>query len=151
MSSLEIARAFFARMDARDTNGLLALITPDADVSLIPLHLQGTAQDVGRHYVEQLVRAFPDLSVRVRRLFVGHDAVAVAEITIAGTQAADFFGIVNHEKLMDLDQVWFLHINGPTIDRIRAYWCQNRLYRRLGVKRLDHVTSSRPETSNAQQ
>ena len=76
----------------------------------------------------------------MRRLFVGNDNTAVAEITIAGTQAADFFGIVNQEKLMDLDQVWFLHMSDGVIDRIKAYWCQSRLYRRLGVKRLDHVT-----------
>ena len=140
MNSLDIARTFFARMDARDANGVLALVTPHAKVTLVPLNLQGDVEDVGRRYFEQLASAFPDLSVRVRRLFVGNDNTAVAEITIAGTQAADFFGIINQEKLMDLDQVWFLHVNDGLIDRIKAYWCQNRLYRRLGVKRLDHVT-----------
>jgi steroid delta-isomerase-like uncharacterized protein len=140
MNSLDIVRTFFARMDARDANGVLALVTPHAKVTLVPLNLQGDAEDVGRRFFEQLASAFPDLSVRVRRLFAGNDNTAVAEITIAGTQAADFFGIINQEKLMDLDQVWFLHVNDGVIDRIKAYWCQNRLYRRLGVKRLDHVT-----------
>ena len=140
MNSLNIARTFFARMDARDANGVLALVAPHAEVTLVPLNLQGDAGEVGRRYFEQLASAFPDLSVRVRRLFVGNDNTAVAEITIAGTQAADFFGIINQEKLMDLDQIWFLHVNDGVIDRVRAYWCQSRLYRRLGVKRLDHVT-----------
>ena len=140
MSSLDIARMFFARMDARDANGVLALVAPHADVALVPLNLHGDAEEVGRRYFEELASAFPDLSVGMRRLFVGNDNTVVAEITIAGTQAADFFGIVNQEKLMDLDQVWFLHVKDATIDRIKAYWCQNRLYRRLGVKRLDHVT-----------
>jgi ketosteroid isomerase-like protein len=143
MNSLDIARTFFARMAARDANGVLALVSPHAKVTLVPLNLQGEAEDVGRRYLEQLASSFPDLSVRVRRLFVGDDNTAVAEITIAGTQAADFFGIINQEKLMDLDQVWFLHVNDAAIDRIKAYWCQNRLYRRLGVKRLDHVTITR--------
>jgi ketosteroid isomerase-like protein len=140
MNRLDIARTFFARMDARDANGVLALVSPHTKVTLVPLNLQGDAEDVGRRYLEQLASAFPDLSVRVRRLFVGDDNTAIAEITIAGTQAADFFGIINQEKLMDLDQVWFLHLNDAAIDRVKAYWCQNRLYRRLGVKRLDHVT-----------
>ncbi len=140
MNSLHIPRAFFARMDACDTNGVLALVTPHANITLVPLNLQGDAEDVGRRYFEQLASAFPDLSVHVRRLFAGSDNTAVAEITIAGTQAADFFGIINQEKLMDLDQVWLLHVNDEVIDRIKAYWCQNRLYRRLGVKRLDHIT-----------
>ena len=140
MKSLDVAHAFFSRMHARDANGALALVNPHALVTLVPLNLQGDAEDVGRRYVEQLASAFPDLSVRVRRLFVGNDDTAVAEISIAGTQAADFFGIVNQEKLMDLDQIWFLHVHNAVIDRITAYWCQNRLYRRLGVKRLDQVT-----------
>ncbi len=140
MNSMDVARTFFARMDTHDTSGALALVAPHTNVTLVPLNLQGDAENVGRQYFEQLMSAFPDLSVRVRRLFVGNDNTAVAEITIEGTQAADFFGIINQEKLMDLDQVWFLHVNDGIIDRIKAYWCQNRLYRRLGVKRLDHVT-----------
>ena len=32
------------------------------------------------------------------------DGTAVAEITIEGTQAADFFGINNQEKFMDLNR-----------------------------------------------
>ena len=140
MSSKDIARTFFARMDAHDTSGALAIVAPRANVTLVPLTLQGDTEHVGRQYLEQLMSAFPDLSVRVRRLFVGNDNTAVAEITIEGTQAADFFGIINQEKLMDLEQVWFLHVYDGVIDRIKAYWCQNRLYRRLGVKRLDHVT-----------
>jgi len=140
MNSMDVARTFFARMDTHDTSGALALVAPHTNVALLPLNLQGDAENVGRQYFEQLMCAFPDLSVRVRRLFVGNDNTAVAEIAIEGTQAADFFGVINQEKLMDLDQVWLLHVNDGIIDRIKAYWCQNRLYRRLGVKRLDHVT-----------
>ena len=108
MNSIDVAHSFFARMDARDTNGALALVTSHASVNLVPLNLQGDAEVIGRHYLEQLISAFPDLAVRVRRLFVANDGTAVAEVTIEGTQAADFFGIINQEKLMDLDQVWFL-------------------------------------------
>jgi ketosteroid isomerase-like protein len=140
MSALDLAQAFFARMDAGDTDGMLALIAPNAQITLVPLQSQGNAKEVGRDYFQQLASAFPDLQVRRRRLFVGSDNTAVVEVTIEGNQAADFFGIVNQEKLMDLDQVWLLHVDDGVIDRIKAYWCQNRLYRRLGVKRLDHIT-----------
>lgn len=140
MSARELAQTFFARMDAGDVEGTLALIAPEAAVNLIPLQMQGSANEVGRDYFQQLVRAFPNLQVHLRRLFVGNDNTAVAEITIEGNQAADFFGILNQEKLMDIEQVWLLHVGDGVIDRIKAYWCQNRLYRRLGVKRLDHIT-----------
>jgi ketosteroid isomerase-like protein len=140
MSDTELARAFFTHMGAGDVNASLALLAPTAQIHLLPLQKQGKASEVGRDYLQQLAHAFPDLRVRVRRLFVGSNQTAVGEITIEGTQAADFFGIINQEKLMDLDQVWLLHLHNGAIDQIRAYWCQNRLYRRLGVKRLDHVT-----------
>ena len=140
MSARDLAQTFFTRMDAGDVEGTLALVAPMAPVTLVPLQLQGNASEVGRDYFQQLARAFPNLQVRVRRLFVGSDNTAVAEVTIEGNQAADFFGILNQEKLMDLDQVWLLHVGDGAIDRIKAYWDQNRLYRRLGVKRLDHIT-----------
>jgi ketosteroid isomerase-like protein len=140
MSTVDLARSFFTSMDAGNVDATLAIVAPNANVSLVPLQLQGNSEEIVRNYLQQLATAFPDLHVRVRRLFVGRDNTAVAEITIEGTQAADFFGIINQEKLMDLDQVWLLHINGNAIDQVKAYWCQNRLYRRLGVKRLDHVT-----------
>ena len=128
MSAQDLAQTFFAKMDAGDVEGTLALVAPEAPVNLIPLQLQGSASEVGRDYCQQLASAFPNLQVRVRRLVVGSD------------NTADFFGILNQEKLMDLDQVWLLHVGEGAIDHIKAYWCQNRLYRRLGVKRLDHIT-----------
>jgi len=140
MSARELAQTFFARMDVGDVEGTLALVAPEAPVTLIPLQMQGNASEVGRDYFQQLASSFPNLQVRLRRLFIGSDNTAVAEVTIEGNQAADFFGILNQEKLMDLDQVWLLHVGDGAIDRIKAYWCQNRLYRRLGVKRLDHIT-----------
>jgi steroid delta-isomerase-like uncharacterized protein len=140
MSARELAQTFFDKMDAGDVEGTLALVAPDAPVTLIPLQLRGKASDVGREYFQQLTSAFPNLQLRVRRLFVGNDNTAVAEITIEGNQAADFIGILNQEKLMDLDQVWLLHVGDGAIDSIKAYWDQNRLYRRLGVKRFDHIT-----------
>ena len=140
MSARDLAQTFFDRMDAGDVEGALALVAPDAPVMLVPLQVQGKAGEVGREYFRQLAAAFPNLQLRVRRLFVGSDNTAVAEITIEGNQAADFFGILNQEKLMDLDQVWLLHLGDSAIDSIKAYWDQNRLYRRLGVKRLDHIT-----------
>jgi ketosteroid isomerase-like protein len=140
MSNPEIARTFFDRMERGDTSDLLALVAPDAEFNLVPLNLRGKAAEVGTEYLRQLKNAFPDLQLRVNRLFVGNDGTAVAEVTLAGTQAADFFGIINQEKLMDLEQVWLLHLSGDKIDGARAYWCQNKLYRRLGVKRLDRVT-----------
>ena len=79
--------------------------------------------------------------VRVRRLFVTADNTAVAEITIDGTQADDFLAAANQEKQVNLDQAWMLTVTpDDRISAVIAYWDQNQLYRRLGVKRLDKIT-----------
>ena len=136
----EVARLFFERLDGHDVEGALALVDPDAEVEFGPARLEGRARGEGQQFLEALVSAFPDLAVRVRTLFAGTDGTVVAEITLEGTQAADFFGIVNQEKHLDLDQAWLLQVAGGHVRRIRAYWCQNQLYRRLAVKRIDQVT-----------
>ena len=128
-------------MQAGDADGILGLMTPEAAVSLVPLSRHGPVAADGAWYLRELSRAFPDLLVRVRRLFVTGDDTAVAEITIDGTQAGDFLAVVNTEKHVDLDQAWLLTVTpDDRISAVTAYWDQNQLYRRLGVKRLDQVT-----------
>ena len=141
MSARSLAEAFFARMQAGDVAGILGMTTPEATVFLVPLNRQGPWAADGASYLRELSRAFPDLLVRVRRLFVTGDNTAVAEITIDGTQADDFLAVVNQEKHFNLDQAWMLKITPEDrISAVTAYWDQNQLYRWLGVKRLDKVT-----------
>lgn len=141
MDRRAVARSFFERIGAGDVKGAMELVAPDAGVRLVPLRRTGTMAVEGREYLEALVEAFPDLYLKIRSLFVGTDGTAVVEVTVEGTQAADFLGIVNQEKHMDLDQAWLLHVGDDgLIDRVAAYWCQAQLYRRLAVKRLDQVT-----------
>jgi hypothetical protein len=141
VTSRSVAEEFFAGMQSGDAGKVSGLLAPGASVSLVPLGVSGTMADEGAAYLRELAGAFPDLLVRIRRLFVTTDNVAVAEITIDGTQAAAFLGAVNQEKHFDLDQSWVLQVDDE--DRITAvtgYWCQNQAYRRLGVKRLDKIT-----------
>ncbi len=139
MSATTIAQQFVANMGAGNVNATLALVAPNAQVKIYPLNAEG-GNEIVRDYLQQLATAFPELTIRTRRLFVGGDNTAVVEIAIRGVQAGEFFGILDQEKLLDLDQVWMLHITDDKIDNITAYWDQNRLYRRLAVKRQDRVT-----------
>ena len=141
MSARTVAREFFGHMETGAVDKIISMAAPDATVVLAPLEMRGPMAAEGAHYLRELAGAFPDLLIRVRRLFVTTDNTAVAEITIDGTQAADFLGVDNQEKHFDLDQAWLLEVTPD--DRIRAvtaYWDQNQLYRRLGVKRLDKIT-----------
>jgi len=140
MNPADTARSFFDRLAAHDLEGALALCAPDAPLRVVPLARVGRMALEGRDLLTALLRAFPDLELRVRRLFVTTDTTAVAEVTMEGTQADMFLGIVNQEKHLDLDQAWLLHVTDGRIDQVSAYWCQNQLYRRLAVRRLDRIT-----------
>ena len=141
MSARSLAVEFFARMEAGEVDEILAMMTPEATVSLVPLDRHGPMAAEGVSYLRELAGSFPDLLVRVRRLFVTGDNTAVAEITIDGTQDDVFFAVANLEKQVDLDQAWMLMVTpDDRIGAVVAYWDQNQLYRRLGVKRLDKVT-----------
>jgi steroid delta-isomerase-like uncharacterized protein len=141
LSARSVAELFFGHMEAREVDQILGLMTPDAIVSLVPLDRHGPMAADGAYYLRELARSFPDLLVRVRRLFATAGDIAVAEVTVDGTQAADFLTVVNQEKHFDLDQAWILTVTpDDRISAVVAYWDQNQLYRRLGVKRLDKIT-----------
>jgi steroid delta-isomerase-like uncharacterized protein len=141
MSARSLAEQFFGLIEAGEVDEILGMMTPDATVSLVPLNRHGPMAADGASYLRELSRSFPDLLVRVRRLFVTGDNTAVAEITIDGTQAGAFLAVANQEKHVDLDQAWILTVTpDDRISAVTAYWDQNQLYRRLGVKRLDKVT-----------
>jgi steroid delta-isomerase-like uncharacterized protein len=141
LNARELAEKFFGHVEAGEVDEILGMMTPDATVSLVPLNWHGSMTADGASYLRELARAFPDLLVRVRRLFVTADNTAVAEITIDGTQADDFLAVTNQEKQVELDQAWMLTFTpDDRISAVIAYWDQNQLYRRLGVKRLDQIT-----------
>jgi steroid delta-isomerase-like uncharacterized protein len=141
LSARSLAEKFFGHLEAGEVEEILGMVTPDATVSLVPLNRHGLMTADGACYLRELARSFPDLLVQVRRLFVTADNTAVAEITIRGTQADDFLAVANQEKQFDLDQAWMLKVTpDDRIGAVIAYWDQNQLYRRLGVKRLDKIT-----------
>ena len=140
MSARKVAQEFFDHMQAGDVDEILGMVTVDSAVSLVPLQVHGSMAAEGAAYLRELVGAFPDLVIRLRRLFVTTDNTAVAEVTIEGTQADAFLGARNLEKHVDLNQAWMLEITPEgRISAVTAYWDQNQLYRRLGVKRLDKI------------
>ena len=47
MNNQDVARMFFARMDSHDSSGALALVAPKAEVTLVPLKLQGDVEWLG--------------------------------------------------------------------------------------------------------
>jgi putative intracellular protease/amidase/predicted ester cyclase len=127
------------RFNSCDANGADSLIAPDAVVNFGPAGGSGIFAQRGAKFINDLITAFPNLRVTLRSI-VADSETAVIEITIAGTQRADFLGIHNQEKHLDLDEAWVITAADGKIANIRAYWCQNQLYRRLAVNRLDQIS-----------
>ena len=127
------------RLQSRDVEGAESLIFPDATVDFEPASISGRFANQGAKFFRDLITAFPDLRVIVRSILADPET-AVVEITMEGTQRADFLGIHSQEKHLDLDQAWVITATDGKIASIRGYWCQNQLYRRLAVSRLDQIS-----------
>jgi predicted ester cyclase len=135
----ELAQAFFDALIGLDAEAAIGLADPGAFIEVVPANIKGTAAEEGRRFVTSLIKAFPDLSIRLHSV-LDTPELAVASVTMEGTQAAGFLGILNQEKHVDVEQAWMFWAAQGKISGIRAYWCQNQLYRRLAVRRLDRIS-----------
>jgi steroid delta-isomerase-like uncharacterized protein len=133
------AAEFWRAIGDRAVDAAFARVADDAEVTIPPAGILGTAADDGREFFAATMAAFPDLLLTVKKSFTCSDGVAVTELRLEGTQAADYLGASNQEKRLDIDQAWLLRVEDGVIRSITGYWDQNQLYRRLGVKRLDQV------------
>ncbi|CAD6533912.1 hypothetical protein LMG27952_02848 [Paraburkholderia hiiakae] len=139
-TALEVAQTFITCLARHDLDGALTTCSPHSVIHIVPLGLDGPVHAEGRRFFENWFSAFPDLTLSTRRVFATHDDVVAVETTFDGTQAGEFLGVINQEKHIDLDEAWLLHTRGDRIEHVKLFWCQNQLYRRLAVRRLDRVT-----------
>jgi predicted ester cyclase len=139
-SALEVAEAFITCLARHDVIGALTTCSPHCRIQIVPLALDGAIHAEGRRFFESWMSAFPDLNLTTRRIFATRNNVVAIETTFDGTQASGFLGAINQEKHVDLDEAWLLHARDDHIESVKLFWCQNQLYRRLAVRRLDRVT-----------
>ena len=128
---------FLDALARRDVDGAMASVAEDASVTVYALALRGGGGALGG-VLDDLVVAFPDLRLTVKQIIATGDVIT-AELKVEGTQAADYAGAFNQEKHLDLDQAWRFTVRAGLISEVRAYWCQQQLLRRLGVKRFDQI------------
>jgi predicted ester cyclase len=127
------------RLSSRDLERANALVLGNAAVDFGPANIRGSFSEKGAKFFRDLISAFPDLRLTVHSVVADSETAAI-EITVEGTQGADFLGIHNQQKHIDVDQGWVITAAHGSITSIRAYWCQTQLHRRLGVKRLDQIS-----------
>jgi ketosteroid isomerase-like protein len=134
----DIAAGFFAALGRGDIDTAFRAVSPDARVTLHATGQHG-GPEVARGFFAEALAAFPDLMLTVGRTVGCGNGRVLAELTFEGTQAAGFLGAINQEKHLDIEQAWLLSTDGDVITALTAYWDQNKLYRRLAVKRLDQI------------
>jgi predicted ester cyclase len=138
LTSKATVQEFLDGFRLRDVDAAMSVVDHEARVNIYPLGVRDGGESELRSLLTGTVNAFPDLRLTVKELIeVG--ALVVAEIKVEGTQAADYLGAINQEKHLDVDQGWRFTVDDGRIAGVDAYWCQNQLYRRLAVKRLDQV------------
>ena len=137
-SPAQTVQSFLDAFARRDAAAALAVVAPQAAVTVYPLDVRASGRDALRTVLDDLIRAFPDLLVTTGRIITTGDVVT-ALIKVEGTQAADYAGAINQEKHLDIDQAWRFTVTGGVITGVSVYWCQQQLYRRLAVKRFDAI------------
>jgi predicted ester cyclase len=142
-AALEVATVFIDSLARHDVDGALTACAPHCSIHIVPLELEGAIHAEGRRFFESWINAFPDLTLATRRMFATHDDIVAVETTFDGTQASSFLGAINQEKHVDLDEAWLLRTRADRVEAVKLFWCQNQLYRRLAVRRLDRVTITR--------
>lgn len=135
----ETVTRFWDAVRRGDVDGAFAEVDESAEVHIPPAGVSGGKEEA-RAFFAETVTAFPDLLLAEKSSFTGADGTVVTQLKMEGTQAADYLGVINQEKHLDLDQAWMLGVGGGRITSIKGFWDQNILYRRLAVKRLDSVS-----------
>jgi predicted ester cyclase len=135
----EIVTAFFDAIRRHDIDAAFTLVSPAVKTEIRAAEVHG-GYDEARGFFEAVLNAFPDLLLRLRRTAEFHDGRVLNELIFEGTQSGEFLGILNQEKHVDIEQAWLTEVSGHEIVAISGYWDQNKLYRRLAVKRLDRIS-----------
>jgi ketosteroid isomerase-like protein len=134
----ELADEFLTGIQRGDLDAAFRRVSPAAAVIIHPVGQAG-GPEVAREFFRAALAAFPDLMLTVTHQTACDDGRVLIELTFEGTQAADFLGAINQEKHLDIEQGWLLTTQDGLITAITGYWDQNKLYRRLAVKRLDQI------------
>lgn len=126
--------AFFTAYDDLDTARMIGLAAPDATVHFLPLgdDGRGTFWEFGKAVWDLLIDCFPDLSNTVDKLTTDDDTIT-ANVTIGGTQAKDFMGIVSKGCRFNSDHVFVFRFNdADQIQHLTINWNHAGLVAQLG-------------------
>lgn len=91
-ANVEILESAVSALNARDTDGLLALVAADMVIHYAELAEPLTGRDTWLHGFSVMRDAFPDFRVDVEEMVAAGDRVAM-RVRISGTHDGDFQGV----------------------------------------------------------
>lgn len=136
VAPVDVVAGFFDAIRARDVEAAFTLVSADVAAAVRPADLSH-GYDVSRGCFEDLITAFPNLRLPIERTLAIPYGGVLCEVTFERTQAADIPGVVNEEQHLDIEQAWLLMVRGARSSPVLG---QNKLYRRLTMKRLDQIS-----------
>jgi hypothetical protein len=126
--------AFFTAYDDLDTARMIGLAAPDATVHFLPLGNDGRGSfwEFGKAVWDLLIDCFPDISNSVDNLTAENDTVT-ANVTITGTQAKEFMGIVSKGYRFTCDHIFVFRFNEmDQIQHLTINWNHAEFITQLG-------------------
>lgn len=126
--------AFFNAYDDLDTARMIGLAAPNATVHFLPLGNDGRDSfwEFGKAVWDLLIDCFPDISNTVDSLTAEDDRV-MANVTIEGTQAKDFMGVVSKGRRFTCDHIFVFRFNEvDQIQQLTIDWNHAEFVNQLG-------------------
>ena len=126
--------AFFNAYDDLDTARMIGLAAPNATVHFLPLGNDGRGSfwEFGKAVWDLLIDCFPDISNTVDSLTAEDDRV-MANVTIEGTQAKDFMGVVSKGHRFTCDHIFVFRFNEvDQIQQLTIDWNHAEFVNQLG-------------------
>lgn len=122
---------------SQDLSALLDGMTADCYNVVVcdPTHLYEGPEEVALRY-RALWAAFPDLSVRLRRVVAVEGEYAVTEHTLSGTHKGNLFGVPGTGKSVEVDTVVVWEISDGRVRGETVYFDLATMLRQVGFLTL---------------
>ncbi len=126
---------FFSAYQDHDYQRMVGLCRPEATVNFVPLSEAGSGEvkELGKNLWALLMDCFPDIDNTIDTFEVEENRVT-CKVSIFGTQAKDFAGIVNQGLRFESDHIFIFEFDGQDkVTHIRIDWDHAGFAAQLGA------------------
>ena len=132
-----------AQLNAHNPDGMLATMTDDMEWFDVPMEKPYRGKAEIAAFLEDLLKAFPDLRYEPTNLVVQGDNISV-EFRMYGTHKATFYGLPATNKLVQLPCHTAITMRNGKIRRDDCYFDNSMILRQMGLMPSLKATLSPP-------